>query len=352
MFEFHGQPEHLIPQSHDGEHEGWPSPAHEHLSDNSDVSVLGNVSARSVISGGSQQGHGSAPPSSSLFASNQTLVGTPGGLQIDLLWDSSVASAPSGFKAAVTEAATDLTKLFSNDEVINLHVGWGEVAGSRLPSNVLGESVSSGYLTDYATVAGEVHAPAAANDPTTSQFFVASAEAKALGIVNPTSSSVDGYIGFGTLGRTGYSWNYNASPSSLGANQFDFQAVVQHEVSEVMGRIGMEGQVVNGKPTYTPLDLFNYNSPNTLELSASGGYFSNDGGHTNLGTFNDASSHGGDIGDWASATSPTQSGTQGLTTPGNYYDAYDAFVAPGYIGQVTTSDVSEMAALGYALRTA
>jgi hypothetical protein len=196
-----------------------------------------------------------------------------------------------------------------------------------------------------------LHAPAAANDPTTSQFFVTSAEAKTLGLVSATSSSVDGYVGFGTLSHTGYSWDYNTSSSPLGAKQFDFQAVVQHEISEAMGRIGMEGQVVNHAPTYTPLDLFNFKSPNTLELSGNGGYFSNDGGQTNLGTFNNASHYGGDIADWASATSPTQSGTQGLTTTGKHYDAFDAFAWPGYVGQLTTSDISELVALGYKLPT-
>src|SRR6185312_2790223 len=181
-----------------------------------------------------------------------------------------------------------------------------------------------------------------------SQFFVTNAEAKALGLVTPTSNSIDGYIGFGTLSRTGYSWDYDTSTSPLGAHQFDLQAVVQHEMTEVMGRIGTEGQIVNGHPTYTPLDLFNFASPNALELSANGGYFSNDGGHTNLGNYNNAFLYGGDIADWASANSPAESGT--LTTPGNEYDAYNAFTAPGYDGVVTNSDMSEMAALGYALR--
>jgi hypothetical protein len=344
-YQFHGQPE-IIPTSHDGwhdglgppqaiptSHDGWLSPGQGHLD----------------MSGMSGPGHPSSthPSTATSLASNQTLVGTPGGFQIDLLWDPSVANAPSGFKTAVVDAATNLANLFTNDEVINMHIGWGEVGGTRISSNSLGESESYGYLSDYATVAGALHAPAAANDPTTSQFFVTSAEAKTLGLVSATSGSVDGYVGFGTLSHTGYSWDYNTSTSPLGAKQFDFQAVVQHELSEVMGRIGMGGQTVNHAPTYTPLDLFNFKSANTLELSANGGYFSNDGGLANLGTFNNASLYGGDVADWASATSPTQSGTQGLTTTGKHYDAFDAFAWPGYVGQLTTSDISELVALGY-----
>ena len=77
-----------------------------------------------------------------------------------------------------------------------------------------------------------------------------------------------------------------------------------------MGRLGLEGTaVINGQPTYTPLDLFNYQSRGVLELSANGGHFSINDGRTNLGNYNNAAVNGGDIADWASNTSPTQSST-------------------------------------------
>jgi len=340
-YQFHGQP--VVALRPDG----WLFD-HGHITDSSGVSVLGTISGTS--------GHGSgstlSPSASSSFASNQTLVGSSTGLRIDLLWDSSVAHAPSSFKPAVTEAATNLASLFpTTNEEINIHVGWGEVAGSPLAANALGESVSNGYLTDYATVTDALQQheqlPSATNEPTTSQFFITSAEAKALGLVNATSNSVDGYIGFGSLSHTGDSWDFSTSKTPIAANQFDLQAVVEHEISEVMGRVGMEGQVINGQPTYTPLDIFNFSStPHTLELSANGGYFSTDG-TTDLGNYNAASASGGDIADWASAKSPAQSGTLPSTAPANTYDSFDAFAAPGYVGQLTSSDLLEMEALGY-----
>lgn len=316
------------------------------------ASTLGQPPATAAHGHGYGEGHGAGSTSSSApSAANQTLVGSPGGLQIDLLWDPSVAQAPKDFKPAVTEAANYLTTVLSGkDEVINLDVGWGEVGGSPLPANALGESSSNGYLTDYATVEGAVNAPAATNEPTADQFFVTSAEAKALGLVSASSSSVDGSIGFSTLSSTGFSWDYNTATTPIAANQFDLQAIAQHEMTEVMGRIGMEGQTINGSATYTPLDLFNFSGPHALSLAASGGYFSTDAGQSQLGVFNDATLYGGDIADWASALSPTQSGTQGLA-PGNY-DAFDAFAPSGHAGQVTSSDVSEMLALGYAPQVA
>ena len=157
-------------------------------------------------------------------------------------------------------------------------------------------------------------------------------------MISPTSSAVDGYIGFSTLKGTGYSWNETASvsgsTSGTGSRQFDLEATPFHEISEVMGRIAMEGEMVNGKTTYTPLDLFNYQSHGVLELSGNGGSFSFNDGTTDQGTYNNASANGGDIADWASAASPTQSGTFGLPGGVNVYDAYDAFAFPGYNGDL------------------
>ena len=283
-----------------------------------------------------------------------TLVGSATGLQIDLVWDSSVAKAPSGFQQAVIDAAQSYTTLYATKEVINVDVGWGEIAGSSLSPSALGESESYGYLTNYSTVTNALSHDgfsfSATNEPTHSQFFVTSAEAKAFGLVNPTSG-LDGYIGLSTLSGTGYSWNLAASATGAntgtGSSQFDLQSVALHEISEVMGRIGMEGSTVNGQHTDTPLDLFNYKSAGVLELSGNGGYFSTNDGTTHLGTYNNASAYGGDIADWASATSPTQSQTQGLPTGVRITDAYDAFLFPDYNGDLSQSDILELTALGY-----
>jgi hypothetical protein len=315
---------------------------HGHLAHPFSASVLGDLSA-------SGQRQGSTASSSALMSSSSlapTLVGSTGGLQIDLQWDSSVANAPSWFRNAVDQAATKLIQPLStpSHEVINTHVGWGEVGGSSLPPNEPGQSESYGYVTDYTTVAEKLNAvnpglipSSLENAPTTSQLFVTAADAKTLGLVSPTSTSVDGNVGFGTLSHTGYSWDFNSSTPTK--SQFDFQAVVQHELSEAMGRFGMEGQLINGKPTYTPLDLLNYSRPNTLGLSANGGYFSVNGGGDNLGNFTAASGSGGDVGDWA---------TNSNTRPSSGdYDAFDAFATPGLLGQVTSHDTTEMLALGY-----
>ena len=323
------------------------------ISDSGEVSPVYSAASASH-STNSTNSSGSPPP--------PTLASSAGSnLEIELVWDSSLAKAPSGFAQAIIDAAEYYTTLFTSPtgakEVINIDVGYGEIDGSTLASNALGESESYGYLTNYSTVTHALekdgHTFSATNEPTSGQFFVTSADAKTLGLISGASTAVDGFIGFSTLSGTGQSWNMtanaNGSNSGAGATQFDLQAVVQHEISEVMGRIGMEGEVINGKTTYTPLDLFNYKSAGVLELSGNGGYFSNNDGVTHQGTYNDSTRYSGDIADWASYSSVTQSGTLPKGAATNVSDSYDAFLAPGYNGLVSPDDILEDAALGYQL---
>ncbi len=321
------------------------------------------ISASGVASAVSAASTHSATTSSNITSAAwslpaSTMVGSPNGLQFDLTWDSSVANAPHGFVQAVVDAAKVYTELFSNKEVINIDIGYGEVGGLQLPANALGATEYNAYLTNYPTVttalANTGFTFAAANEPTSSsQFLITSAEAKTLGLVDPTAG-LDANIGFSTLSGTGYSYNTTANAYGLnggtGPNQFDLQAVAEHEISEAMGRIGWEGDlIINDQHTYTPLDLFNYRSPGVLELSANGGYFSVNDGRTNLGNYNNAGVNGGDIADWASSNSVAQSNTLGL--PRGSYDAYDAFTFPGYNGNISASDIIEDAALGYTLKS-
>src|SRR6516225_9699882 len=101
--------------------------------------------------------HGSSTGGGTLLyrssAPAPTMVGSAGGLQINLIWDSSVASAPAGFMQAAVAAAQLYTNEFSNPEVINIQVGYGEVAGQRLPSGALAASESYGYSETYSQVA-------------------------------------------------------------------------------------------------------------------------------------------------------------------------------------------------------
>src|SRR5579864_9524579 len=100
-----------------------------------------------------------------------------------------------------------------------------------------------------------------------------------------------------------------------------------------MCRLMFDGQSFAGTTAYTPLDLLHYSAPGTRDFSASTpGYFSVDGGTTNLGNFN--TNPGGDAGDWAGSV------------PNN---AFDAFSYSGVVNAVTSADLTEMDAIGWNL---
>jgi hypothetical protein len=276
-----------------------------------------------------------------------SLIGSSNGLQINLVWDQSVRSNSNwaAIEAAVTSAAQIYTSTFSNHMVINIAVGYGEVAGQLLGANALGESESNGYITNYATTAsalslgdaGLVHAGLMSASAAQSlqglkgeSFFVTSAEAKALGLTNGSSTGIDGYIGL----TASSAMFFPGAGGAIKANQYDAIGVAAHEISEVMGRIGMEGQKLGSYANvYTPLDMFRFTAPNTPDIRPTAGYFSTNNGLSNLEAFNNPG-NGGDAADWASS-------------PANALNAFDAFDNPGVKSQVTATDLLEIAALGF-----
>jgi hypothetical protein len=79
------------------------------------------------------------------------------------------------------------------------------------------------------------------------------------------------------------------------SGQHDAIGAFEHEISEVMGRIGSLGQH-NGPGVYTPIDLFRYSSVGVRQLVYGPGYFSVNG-QTLLTAYNNPSSSG-DAVDW------------------------------------------------------
>lgn len=58
-------------------------------------------------------------------------------MQINFIYDSSVASAPAGFKAALADAASYLDSLITNNITVNIEVGWGEDDGAAITPDSL-----------------------------------------------------------------------------------------------------------------------------------------------------------------------------------------------------------------------
>jgi hypothetical protein len=286
---------------------------------------------------GGGSGGGTPPPQYKSTLNGMTFV---------VNWDSSVGSAPttfvSGFESAVQYFLHNLGPT-TTPVTITLDVGWGEVAGSRLSPFALGESSTNIDRTSFSDLKGSsMGGYLPATDPVsgTPTYWIPSAEEKALGLLKD-NTNLDGSVGFSSKA----SWNYD---STTGSGQYDFVSTAKHEISEVMGRIGLGGGSVSDNGTivpnsYTPLDLFRYSAPGqSAPAGSSAAYFSFNGG-TSSGATNLAGSSktyfnttaGGDISDWASSAGS---------------DAYNAFASTG-AAQTSTVDKLVMDVLGYGTPT-
>jgi hypothetical protein len=256
---------------------------------------------------------------------------------ININWDPSVGSAPSGFTTAVNKVVQFLESQFSNPATITIDVGYGEVGGSALGSFVLGESSTQLNSVRYSTLVNALssHATTAADrsavatlpssSPVSGTFRVSTADETALGL--PSGSSVDGAVGF----SSSYAFTYDDS-NGVAAGTFDFYSVALHEITEVMGRKLLDGGSIGSTSnSYTPLDLYHYSSAGVRDFSSSvPGYLSIDGENTNNGNLNIAP--GGDPGDWSSSM-------------GN--DAFDAFIKTGEVNNFSKDDLTAMSLLGW-----
>jgi hypothetical protein len=260
-------------------------------------------------------------------------------MNINLTFDSSTSGAPSAFFAAMNAAAQYLDGIFLNPITVNITVGYGSIDGQPLFSGALGESNTEFNQYSYSAVRGALISDGAtgsntlpAADPTNGgTYWVATAEARAIGLPG-ANVTTDGSIGFASQG---VSWTYNTTNGgSVAPGTYDFFGVAAHEISEVLGRdlfVGnQDGQGI-GPNSYTPLDLFHYSSSGVRDFQGTTpGYFSVNGGQTNLDSFN--TNPNGDFGDWANSV-------------GN--DAFRAFSNSGVANPVSHSDLIELSALGY-----
>jgi hypothetical protein len=247
-----------------------------------------------------------------------------------------IASVHTAFAAAVAR----FTSNFSDPINININVtavaGTGTLGTSN--TSLLGFSYASVHTAlagdsktadDATSLAAGGSVPAVDPVGGTHLWWTSRAEAKAIGL-QPDDLLNDGTFTFGA----GY--NYSFDPNSVGAGQYDFEGVAMHEISEIMGRIGLFGITLGGRPAgeadYMLYDLFHYTGAGTRSMTNGGGiYFSIDNGTTNLKGFNNASVNGGDASDWASGAN----------------DSFNAFSNSGVQNPLTLVDFRVMDVIGY-----
>jgi hypothetical protein len=237
--------------------------------------------------------------------------------------------------ASEAAAASIFTSAFSDPISINITftavTGTGTLGESSTPISSLSWSALHTAAVNDAKSADDMTATGAggsitAADPTggSGTFWATRAQEKALGII-PTDGSNDGTITVGT----GFSYTFSGP---IGAGTFDLTDVFAHEISEVMGRIGISGGSVGGLTSYTLLDALSYSAANTRGLgNGAGNFLSFDKGTTLLKAFNNQAGLGGDSRDWASGTD----------------DAFNAFGSTGIANPVSAVDLREMDVLGY-----
>ena len=258
-------------------------------------------------------------------------------MQITAVYDSSVNSAPAGFKSAVAAAINYFDSVITNNITVIINFGWGEINGQSIPSVDVGRSSTFGNFYNYSQVVGALnsHATSAADfssvatlpakDPSGGgRYWVADAEAIAIGL--STATSATGSVGLSSA------YAYTFDPSNRAeAGAHDAIGSLEHEISEVLGRLGWLGSYYSSSSTntYSIIDLFRYSPSGTLDTSANA-YFSVDGGKTLLTQFNDPTK-GGDVADWVPSL-------QGDSFGDNY---------SGTASLVTQTDLTLLDVLGY-----
>jgi len=165
-------------------------------------------------------------------------------------------------------------------------------------------------------------------DPTggTGTWKVTRAEAKALGII-PSDGVTDGTTTFGAGNPFTFS-------GAIAAGTYDFQGVAAHEISEVLGRLGLGG-VGN---SYSLVDAFSFSGPGTRVLGNGGGSglqgsFSINKGTNLLKLYNNQAANGLDYRDWAPGTN----------------DAFNQFSGSSVVNPVSAVDLQELDVIGYDL---
>jgi hypothetical protein len=319
------------------------------------------------------------PPTSVVAYSGLAAAsGTQAHLVINVNYDPSVTvlqttdpTLYNEYTSAVQTAVQYFENEFINPITVDINFGWQEYgatpnspAGSAIPALAIGASTRSEDAFSYpelyaalkatdatsevqlAAVASLATVPTAFQDSSTADFAVATAEAKALGLIEDTDSGSDGSVG---LGGSASSWSW--SQTSVSGGTYDPVGVLEHEISEVLGRTATGG----AGGSYNPLDLFRWKSGDGLATDAPGrviggrdepfspatydpaafSYFSYDGTNVTLPFDNptDVTTREADVGDWA---------------PSVPNDAF-GYATQGQPQYVTTTDLQEMNVLGYDL---
>ena len=259
---------------------------------------------------------------------------------INITYDASVTNLanPALVQPAVAAAVQFFQNQYTNPITVNIIVAFDPAVGlgqsqfslisqnySQLTNALVSRRASA---ADFSSVAS-----LPANDPIGpgTTWYVPRAEVKALGItgvgVGANDAVNDGDVSFAPPTSTSYTFD----PANRAvAGKIDFIGVVEHEISEVLGRAYLLNYGISG---YAPYDLFRFtnNAARSFDINANNAYFSvNNGATPQKYFYTDVNT--GDIQDWTSSTPA---------------DAFDAYVTSGKQLVISSADILALDILGY-----
>jgi hypothetical protein len=193
-------------------------------------------------------------------------------LTFTAVFDTNFGVNATAARAAWAAAAKVFTDAFSDDIHINITVDAVTTAGTFGRSFPAFVSISYADLFDRVSAYASTQSDAiaigpggsmTATDPTNGvgTWQLARAQAKALGYI-PDDMSDDGGTTFGVGNPFTFS-------GQIAPGTFDFQGVAAHEITEVMGRIGLSG----GNNSFSLIDNFSYAGPGMKTLGGGAGNF-------------------------------------------------------------------------------
>jgi hypothetical protein len=251
----------------------------------------------------------------------------------DTNFGANAAAARAAWNAAadvlVGNLSDDITLNITVDAVTDITV----FSSSAMPlqsisyTDLLAKVNAGAKTQDDLTAVGTGGSMTAA-DPTGGDgtWWLTRSQAKAFGLVDADDPSNDGSTTFGT----GNAWTFSGE---IAEHTFDFQGAAAHEISEVMGRLGLSGGNVGMTAnSFSLIDNFSYTSPGAKGIhGGTGNNFSIDDGTTLVKLFNDPTANGLDSRDWAPGTN----------------DAFNQFSDAGVVNPFSAVDLRVMDVIGY-----
>lgn len=240
----------------------------------------------------------------------------------------------SAIQTGISFVANEFSGLYSDNVTLNFEIDQATgVLGQSLFSNAYYRgsyaNVRAALAADSTSAADAIAvgnmAVSAPIGPGANEWYVTSAQAKAIGLLVGSNSASDGNYTFGSDSGL---FDFDRS-DGISAGKYDFIGTTEHEFSELMGRVS---QLTNQGFGYNLFDTFRYTAAGVRNFSdtACSVYYSIDGGTTNQKDYNCVA--GADVQDWASGV-PS--------------DPFNAFGSPGVVNALNALDAQVMDVIGW-----